>query len=240
MKNAIMLAVVAGTIGAFAGTSVESKPVGFVIRDAATEDATKPVRELVAVPFAGLDGAAIKVADVLASTELAEGDSLYAFDKANDRYNAWKYGGTAWEPTKTLVKDANGRFAAEGPDTELTEIPAGTAVWLERADATKPVVLVGRKAETPAPEVGAGWNLCCNAGVEKVAVSNLNGVVSGDIVIVPTVGAPIRYAKKDGEWGFNKETTTVDSHGEHTSVAWTTEDAAIPAGQGFWLVREEN
>lgn len=234
MKKAIMLAVVAGAMGAFAGSSVESKPVGFVIRDAATEDATKPVRELVAVPFAGLDGAAIKVADVLASTELAEGDQLYAFDKENRRYNAWTYSGTAWEPVETLVADADGRFTAKGPVTEQTEIPAGTAVWLQRADATKPVVLVGRKAETPAPEVGAGWNLRCNAGVEKVAVSDLNGVASGDIVIVPTAEAPIRYTKKDGEWGFYKETT----NGEHIGVAWTAEDAAIPAGQGFWLVRE--
>ena len=233
------------SLTAFAEPPVfESKTVGFVIREAATEDATKTVRELVAVPFAGMDGEPISIAEVFASTELVNGDRIYVFDKAKDHYNAWAYDGEAWKPMTTLVMDANSQSVADEPVTDMTAIPAGSAVWLERDDATKPVVLVGRTTKAPAPQIGVGWNLVASPKAESF---NLNAVVKGenlenDKILVPTGGAPIVYTYENGAWGcIVTEVKEIDIGGSKLKVVETSrstdaEHTTVPAGHGFWYI----
>jgi len=62
----------------------------------------------------------------------------------------------------------------------------------------------------------------------------------GDVIVVPGTGsAPLRFEFKGGKWGHQKsEKMTIVFGGTEYSTfrnVWSTDDAKVPAGTGFWL-----
>lgn len=193
---------------------------------------------IVPVAWEALGGGDIAAEDLIDVTDLAEGDKLHVY--ADGSYKTWRFNGSKqWEELKTLKATAPGEAnllsagAASG-----TGIPRGAGVWLEREDATKPVHLLGGcAAATVVPAVSEGWNLLGNANTVALDLATAYpGAANGETVIVPTAGAPKRLIRRNGAWGYWKETKKTIGKVEATSTEWVSE-AKIGVGEGFWYVK---
>ena len=205
----------------------------------------------VGVPFGkigGHDGQpdqdALSVADVLGAMELAVGDLIHVYNGSTQKYQSWRWTGSAWEGVNTVTKEAitSAKSASE------VSLKRGSAFWLERANTEKPVILAGRYVTTGTTStIGTGtseqkaWNLIASPKTESF---DLNAVVKGeklakDQILVPTEGAPVIYTYEGGAWGcmVNEK---VDLGGGLIVVrprrSTAASDTTIPAGRGFWYI----
>ena len=199
---------------------------------------TPAQKAMVAVPWEQIGGGEISAADLIDTRDLADGDLLHVYDKANSQYRTWTLKGGAWSPLGTRKIEAGKVSELSAGDPGEATIARGDGVWLERGDATKPFHLIGQynaaKVQLPSE---SGWNICGNAGIEKANVADL-GAGDGDTIIVPTEAEPIRYTKKDNEWGRYVETVTeIEINGRKVKTSKWTEGGEIGVGQGFWLVK---
>ena len=202
------------------------------------------------VPWKSLqDYGNIAVVDLVRTANLAAGDKLYVYDQDNSRYLMWALNAEkAWQPTATYAIDENGSMSATPSGLpESSTVPRGSAVWLERGVASRsaPVYLCGRHdASTPVVSsiaAAAGgkpsWNLVAAPAAEDVNInSKITGATNGDVIVVPSAGAPVTYERRNGSWGRNVTTSTYNSRlGRNvTTTAFSTEDCVIPRGTGFW------
>ena len=196
---------------------------------------------VIAVPWESLaaDGEDITVSDLVRTATLTEGDELKVYDTATGKYRAWKLTASKeWEPM-TVVGGASSEEA--GGST----IARGSGVWLTRTDTTNPIYLVGEVAEQVATTTIAGaneekptWNLVAAPTVEAVDLNEkFPGANGGDVVLVPTAGAPKRYTFKDGAWGYDEYVTTANKKGiEVVKVVRKTDVTNVPSGTGFWYM----
>ena len=198
--------------------------------------ATDAEKAIVAVPWERIGGGAISAADLIDTRDLADGDLLHVYDKAQGLYRTWRLAGGAWSPLGTYAIEAGKVSESSAGDPGEATISRGNGVWLERGSTAKPFHLIGQyNAAKVALPGEAGWNLCGNAGIGAAAVADL-GAADGDIIIVPTAAEPIRYTKRDGSWGRYVETAK-DVGGRTVKTSAWTDGGTIGAGQGFWLVK---
>ena len=197
-------------------------------------------KTMVAVPWEQVGGGAISAADLIDTRDLADGDLLHVYDKANGQYRTWTLKDGAWTEGKTFrITEGKVSESSSGTATDMT-VSRGDGVWLERDNTEKPIHLIGQyNAEKATLPSAAGWNICGNAGIEAAAVAGL-GAGDGDIIIVPTEAEPIRYTKKDGAWGRYKEEVAEKTVGSRTVKVKTSKwevGGTVGVGQGFWLVK---
>ena len=199
---------------------------------------TSAQKAMVAVPWEQIGGGAISAADLIDTRDLKDDDLLHVYDKANGQYRTWTLKGGAWTEGKTFrITEGKVSESSSGTATDMT-VSRGDGVWLERGNTEEPFHLIGQyNAEKVALPGEAGWNICGNAGLEAAAVADL-GAEAGDIIIVPTEAAPVRYTKKGDKWGRYVETTK-DVGGRIITTSEWQEGGAVGVGQGFWLVKPE-
>ena len=202
------------------------------------------------VPWKSLQGGGnIAVVDLVRTANLAAGDKLYVYDQANSRYLMWALDDEkAWQPTATYAIDENGSMSAiSSGEPESSTVPRGSAVWLERGVTSRsaPVYLCGKHdATTPVVSsiaAAAGgkpsWNLVAAPAAEDVNINTkITSATNGDVIVVPSAGAPVTYERRNGSWGRNVTTSTYNSRlGRNvTTTAFSTEGCVIPRGTGFW------
>ena len=137
----------------------------------------------VAVPFEGFesDGAARKAQDVVHPANLADGVKMFAYDKENDKYNAYASKDGAWTATAKVTLSDTEEKAVEVENAPLGfGVAAGTGVILQRPNSSGTVYVYGQIPSNVEPVTfGAGQTLVSppytNATVE------VNGVKYVDL-----------------------------------------------------------
>ncbi|MBQ8125979.1 MAG: hypothetical protein IJ173_08880 [Kiritimatiellae bacterium] len=231
-----MTAVIEATDGTGAKTKVASENTIGVLKVESSAKST-----VIAVPWESLaaDGQDITVSDLVRTATLTEGDELKVYDTATGKYRAWTLNGSKeWAPIPVV----GGASSEEAGDSTIAR---GSGVWLTRTDTTQPIYLVGEVAEQSTTTTIAGaneekptWNLVAAPTVESVDLNEkFPDANEGDVVLVPTDGAPKRYTYKDGSWGYDDYVTTVNKKGiEVVKVVRNTNVTNVPIGTGFWYM----
>ena len=197
-------------------------------------DSTKQYT-IVAVPWLGCDGAAVKVADLVKVDNLTPEDMLYVYQDGT--YKAWVLRNRVWTPVTTVAEGKSPAAAAGAAETALAR---GSALWLYRQNATNPFYVYGQyspaTASAPALTPGA-YNLVANPNASDYDLNSgkITGAANGDQVqVVGDAGVTRVYTFDGTNWGYDR---LVQVEGEpfsrHERV---TTGCTIPAGQGVWYV----
>lgn len=209
---------------------------------------TAAKKAIIAVPWLSLaDGGNITVANLVKTANLTKGDKLHVFNASTKKYDVYELtANRTWAAKAVYQVDANGQVSTTSSGTpDSTTIARGCGVWLEREDATEPIVSYGQvPAETVETAIVAGaaeaptWNLLAAPTTEAFALSNFEtDDVANDKIIVPTEGAPRVYTYKDNAWGYAKTVEVTDRWGKTSGVKVVRETATeLPAGTGFWYL----
>lgn len=197
-------------------------------------DSTKQYT-IVAVPWLGCDGAAVKVADLVKVDNLTAGDMLYVYQ--GGAYKAWILQNGAWTPTTTV---ADGKKPAAAGGAAEAALARGSALWLYRQNAADPFYVYGQHsadvASAPALTAGA-YNLIANPNASDYDLNSgkITGATKGDQVqVVGDAGVTRLYTFDGTSWGYDNLVQVEGapfSRNERVTTGCT-----IPAGQGVWYV----
>ena len=194
-------------------------------------DSTKQYT-IVAVPWLGCDGAAVKVADLVKVDNLTPKDMLYVYQ--DGAYKAWILQDGVWTPTTTVAEGKRPAAAAGAAETALAR---GSALWLYRQNATNPFYVYGQHsadtASAPALTPGA-YNLVANPNASDYDLNSkkITGAAEGDQVqVVGDAGVTRVYTFDGTNWGYVPVEGKPFSRHERV-----TKGCTIPAGQGVWYV----
>lgn len=197
-------------------------------------DSTKQYT-IVAVPWLGCDGTAVKVADLVKVDNLTPEDMLYVYQ--DGAYKAWVLRNGVWTPTTTVAEGKRPTAAAGAAETALAR---GSALWLYRQNATNPFYVYGQHsadtASAPALTPGA-YNLVANPNASGYDLNSgkITGAAKGDQVqVVGDAGVTRVYTFDGTNWGYdNLVPVEGKPFSRHERV---TTGCTIPAGQGVWYV----
>lgn len=243
MKNALMILSALAATSVFAVTEVQSENTfGFV--EAAGGNGTTRSLIMVAVPVTGYGNtsSAISIADILQTSNLAEGDELYTL-AANGTYNKYTLNSdkTAWTAAaKAVMIGANGDAVPTDTDSAMTAtIARGQAFWLKTAATI--VYLMGEATTGKAGVAVEGqavtgkWNLIGNSSMtQAVKISEIAGTKGDIIQVVDNTGVAKRYVCGGG---MTWKLYTPNGPSKYTDVADTD---VINVGQGFMYQAKAN
>lgn len=226
MKKTILLSSLFAAAAAVAG----EVPSGNAIAALNTTVGNSAAQTLLAVPFEGYETSGkVKVADIVKTSDLADGSKLYV--PSGSGYDTWTLQGGQWVAGKKVSVGTNGAIVqSETGSADDLMINRGDAFWLEPANGTAGTVfLLGQGDGTSGSStVASGWNLVGNASAGDKTFEFAGN--NFDEIIVQVGGKLRYYTYKSGKgWRYQKD-----------GGAWstpTTEDAdklVISAGQGFW------
>ena len=224
-------------------TTYEEKVVGLAFMRPPVFGATGRMRELLSVPWLGLDGEGIALDDYIMPDNLAAGDLLYIYDREAKGYDCYEFGeDKLWHAAVTL-RTKDGEVAASlAEEPEVVRIPVGTAVWIERADAAKPLLFIGLPVEDKVDfRLEPGYNLVSAPGDVPFNLTDITEAAEGDRVILPFADRePQIFTRGADGWSF--PTNAIITIGGETVVKPTkvTDPArmTIPAGLGFLYERK--
>ena len=201
--------------------------------------------EIVAVPWNRLapdENQSVLVADLVKTATLTPGDKLHVYDRAKKNYKSWSYDiEKGWVALGTYKLTKAGLEQTTAPDQSEQAVDRGSAVWLERQDASKPFYLYGQYSkDAVATKIEKGTadvpshNLVASPSLVPFDLNG--GKITGtpnakDQIIVPQGGGqtPKVYTWKSGNgWGYTKIV--------NGRLVFYTEDAQVPAGTGFWYI----
>lgn len=224
MKQTVLLASVLSAGFGFA--AVDTNVIGAMKIPTGTAK-----QQLVAVPFAGYDGGAVKVDDMVTTAGLAVGSKLYVAN--GDTYNVWQLGSDGqWQATTTVNVSASGVSEVPGTKSSDAEVAVGSAFWIEPADGSSAAYLLGQKPDSAATSttVADAWNMIGNASVsQKTLTFQVLPAVAGDRILVSTASGMREYQYKAGDGkGWYYETWSGGTPTKHY------ESPVIDAGAGFW------
>ena len=196
---------------------------------------------LVALPWRSLSAnisnpAAITAANVVMTNNLTIGDWLLYYDGG---YKGWHLTSEGWVGAASASVDGI-TVAAPAQNAELER---GQAIWVVRADPSKPFYLYGQYQEASGTTtVVSGGCLMASPKTDgtsfTVSAANISDAANGDRIVVPstTGGLPKVFECRGGVWGTIVETSVSGPNGKTmTQRTWTTtgEVMNIPAGSGF-------
>jgi hypothetical protein len=198
-------------------------------------DSTLPVTA-VGVPWVdvGNTNSNVKVADLVKTDGLTDGDNLYVFN--NGTWTFYTLDSGAWVAGTT----ANSSITATAGTPGTATIARGQALYLERSSYSQPFYVYGAvgSALTSTTLTGATKYLVASpkATAFTPTTSNISGATpksrtaAGDQIVVPLTGGATRtYTLAGGKWGYATSTGRV-----------TQDDTAnyqpVPLGTGFWYV----
>lgn len=196
-----------------------------------------PATTIIGVPWESLESGEIKVSELVRTENLSVGDQITVYGD-DGKYKAWRLDeDKEWEqmPTSTTSGTQN-----PGEATGI-RISRGKGVWLTRKNPEEPIYLMGQTAaaaaeptpvEVPEEAGKEAWTLVASPKVEPVNVADVAS--QGDIIRMPTAGAPKDFKYKNGSWGYTEY--YVDAKGITRSRR--VESATIPAGRGFWYINK--
>lgn len=237
MKIRSVLCALAATAAATVFADVTSNVCGLL---KITSDLNNTI---IGVPWVEVGtGADIKVAKLVKTDNLSEGDTLYYYKDGT--WNAWSLGAQGWQPNTTVKVDG----ATVAAPQEAQGIARGQALILERQDLTKPFYLYGQftTAAAAAQTITAGsataptYTLLASPKVEGFnfnATGKIANPGTDDEIIIPkNNGENTILTLQDGKWGTRVKKTTTRFGKTVTSYTWTEATDPIAAGTGFWYV----
>ena len=178
------------------------------------------------------------------------GDKIVAFNTETRKYDTWQLalvGETlVWEP---VARMSTGSDKVEYPAAASEyNLNGGQAVWVQRVNENKPIVLKGKYTETreQTVEVTAGWTLLAPLPKAGEAAYDLNGITveggtfsGSDKIVISGNEAPVNCFRKDDKWQVY--TGTVEADDDWGAIF--TDGEWVPApkiaeGEGFFFVTE--
>lgn len=232
MKLRLMICAAAASTALFAGDNDATSATYAVMNVPNANTDT-----VIAVPWVGLDGSAIKISDLVNTTTLSAGDKLYMYGTDGKWYASTKNAEGQWDGSITVSGAGTLMVASQTVDR-------GTALLLQRASEGGNVFLCGRVGDdTITTTIASGKTLFANPTASAV---NLNdkftaaaGATKGDAIMIPlNNGGSDTYTFNGAEWGkFTKvEDGTVTVAGQtftRYKEQWQR-GGTIPAGTGAW------
>lgn len=239
--------------------NVTNQVVGVMQAESPASEGKGPgtnVYEIVAVPWEAFGHGAVTVENLLVTSLLTNGDTLYVW---NDEgyYDTYTLTGGKWvAQDHTSFSSQTGAVTVKGTPAQDNALVQGTAVWIEH-DVRSKIVFTGMlENDSPASKVKTTvyggdqdtWTLVANPSINPFALADITGAAEGDRIVVEDAADPREYeCKKEGGslvWGYDKKVIdqgkTITVRGKTIPVyttEWTVADP-IPAGIGFWYVRK--
>lgn len=185
---------------------------------------------IIAAAFTGLEDGKLTIANVVKTTNLAEGDQILLFKDGS--YTAWVLDtDKKWQKTDAnfTLDSAGDTTVTTGAETTTT-VTAGQGLWIVRKDATDAatIAIYGKFIDAPITMVKADtWTLVGNAGIKDLTFSE----GEKDMHIITVVNGNLReynYSTKKKSWWYNAATD-----GGAQDVKW--ESPTITPGFGFWI-----
>ena len=235
MKKTILLSSLFAVGAAFATTVESGNAVGALDKQISTSDATQI---LISVPFIGYEnGGAVKVEDMVKTSDLAQNSKLYVPNGTAGGYDTWTLDSDGkWVADKKVTISATGTSEGVSLDQNTATANRGDSFWLEpkfkNEAPSGTIFLLGQGvADDGQSTADAGcWNLIGNASLKSVQLKTLKGT-KGDQIIVQ-VGGKLRYYSYNREmWTYQDPTT-----GERV----TDDNVEIKPGQGLWYKNASN
>lgn len=202
------------------------------------EVASTATNTITAVPWKRLASAPgeaasdLTMSNFVAFANLSAGDAVYMLD--GRAYKMWKKGSDGTWGKATTVSGA-GVSEPDAPD--VATIPCGGAVWVQRADTTKPYFLVGQYDESAFSVMvpGSGAALIANPFPTNVTLNAIDwsgyAGINKDTIRIPRNGLHVDLSYKNGKWGYY--TDAVIHNGVFTGATFAPYEEPIPAGTGF-------
>ena len=218
-----------------------------------------PWKQLASDPTAASD---VTVSNLVAALNLSAGDAVYTLDAEQRGYQMWnRQSNGIWEPVTTVrTADDGGSLALQAESADVARLPRGNAVWVNRADTTKPYFLVGQYDEAEIT-VAVPGKTDAGAGLALIAIPTFKPlylnkpddydgtqayidwskfpVDAADQIRVPVNGVQTALTYQSGKWGYYVTTTTYNVKRKKyvTSSSFTPYTGIIPAGTGFFYFR---
>lgn len=219
MKKAILLSSFFAVAAALAGTVTSGNTVGAL--DVSIEDNDE---KLVAVPFEGYDGSAVKVNEMLKTQGLGVGSKLYVAKAGG--YDVWTLNENGQWGSDTIINDG---VQGESAPAASASVARGNAFWLKAVN-TGTAYLLGQKPASDSAEVTAaqGMNLIGNPKIVKGNVlAAIQSPETGDeLTVADTNGFQKKYTYSTAKGGWCCRTGG--------SISTITE-LWLEAGESCWL-----
>jgi hypothetical protein len=186
---------------------------------------------VVAIPGLDLAGDDLVVSNLVKTTNLKAGDTLYAFN--DGEYDSWTLdedGGHWQHADKKYIITANS--ATEGTPTASADMQmsVGSGIWLSRCGTRStyttgnPFYVYAAHVDSKTSTVGSSVTLVGNPLTSTLASapSEIDNKAKGDEIQIPQNGTPITFTYNGTDW-----------------VSWSTGERvvgfpAIVPGTGFW------
>lgn len=238
MKLRLMMGVCALAVATALGADVMGRNVCGLMNVPSDAKVT-----MISVPWVTVGGEAdaMKVADLVKTDTLSEGDELYYYD--GSVYRCWRLSvDRKWQPATVALKDARGNdLSVQTPDASYA-LPRGKGLFLVRQDATKEIWLYGQHSTAQVSvDVAAGtagtpaYTMIANPNAKDYDL-NAKGVggAAGDQILLDD--AKTLYIYKDSSWKKQGTTTVTMGQIQKTLTTWVAEGCVIRAGRGAWYV----
>ena len=220
--------------------------------------ATTDTYTIISIPWVdeGSNASAVAVTNLVKTAGLGENDELYWYDNSQGKYRKWVL---REDPTSTVkywdavtsVGEAETIFVGAS-DTQLQR---GQALMLKRAGVTSEskAYVIGQVGKTSSIETtitGPSLTLIAppitvnstgKSGIDlNSAATGWNDTCVGDVITVDVKdGFPITYTCQqvgaDYKWGY-----VSGGIGRGSDQTFTSDDAVVPVGKGFWYKRRAN
>ena len=191
--------------------------------------------------------------DELVNTEGGKrdvGDMIVAFDTDSGTYYTWRLAenGETWETVATFFKGSETTGSVAIPNASEYNLKLGQAVWVQRVDKNKPIVLNSKYAVTrnQTVDVTAGWTLLAPLPKAGEASYDLNSltVVDGefskdDKIVISGNEAPVICERDEsGKWVVYSITVEDDEVWGSIGKGSKVPAPKIAEGEGFFFVTE--
>ena len=236
------------TCGPVVNEIPSTNAVGIVeVASTATNTITAvPWKRLASAPGEASD---LTVSNFVAFANLSDGDAVYMLD--GRAYKMWKNNNGTWVASTTVGNNGASITLTEAGSPDEATIPCGGAVWVQRADATKPYFLVGQYDESAFSVTvpGSGAALIANPFTTNVTLNAIDwsgyAGVNKDTIRIRNpknglyVGLSYDYDETEtpGKWGWGQYRPT-SSGGTISGKTFKLYDGDISAGTGFLYYRK--
>ncbi|MCR5753160.1 MAG: hypothetical protein K6G91_14500, partial [Kiritimatiellae bacterium] len=204
------------------------------------------------------DASAIPVSKLVKTTNLTDGDVLYAYD-GNGAYAAWMLFGNEWMSGATVPVDENGNAGLPinwDEEGKPTLIERGYGLWLHRQrpvdEEGKPVPfwLYGQSVTNEVTSVVRGgaslspsWAIIGNPYCKEIRLNDIEWtggeIGPEDRLVVPNGSDGIDYLIYDHASGKGWYRVEMQKVGKWLKNTYNY-DVTIPAGRAFWYRRHTN
>ncbi len=224
LRSIMCVGAVAAAMAAFATDALtDTKTLGWMRVD------SDLAITAVGVPWTDIGNPAnnVKVADLVKTDNLTNGDNLYVYN--NGTWTFYTLSGGAWVAGTT----ANSSITATAGSPSTATIERGQALYLERQNPTTPAYFYVYGA------VGSALSSTSYSGAKKYLVASpkaaaftvtsakISGASNKDVIQVPLAGGTSRiyqYFTTKGKWRCNGKWEGESGYEE------------IPLGTGFWHI----